>query len=281
MAKILFDIPVAHEPAEWMASHLVMELSPHIFSYVVVGAGKQLLQLRFYQLDANNQHELANELLKIISKDDLLRTATAKNTLLYNFPESQLVPASYFNADAGKDLVTLLHGDLNKGIMLSEQVGNQPQYNVFRVPEEVHQILQQSFLNGRYWHYYSVWMQCAQNEPGRPETYISVMFYPNHILTGVVKNKELHLLQSYAYEAAEDAAYYLLNICEQLQLSPENTDLFLSGMIDASSVLYTEISKYFGQAVLESFQPASNEPALGDYPPHFFSPLLKMAVCVS
>ncbi len=99
MAKILFDIVVAHEPAEWLHCHLVMEISPHIFSYAVVSHEKKLLQLRFYELDARNNHELAEELGGIIGADSILKADTEKKTFVYNFPESQLVPEEYFNAN--------------------------------------------------------------------------------------------------------------------------------------------------------------------------------------
>ena len=111
--------------------------------------------------------------------------------------------------------------------------------------------------------------------------YLSVMFYPKRLLVAVVKDKQLHLLQSYIYEAAEDVGYYLLNICEQLQIPTADTPIVLSGMVDVSSVLYTEIFKYFRQIELEKFPLENMEPSLQDFPPHFFSPLLKLAACVS
>jgi Protein of unknown function (DUF3822) len=126
-----------------------------------------------------------------------------------------------------------------------------------------------------------LWPGAGQQPEDQPASYLSVLFYPNRVLVSVIKDKQLHLLQSYTYEAAEDVGYYLLNVCQQLQLAPENVPVILSGMIDVSSVLYTEIYKYFGQVSLEKFSVTSAIPALEEYPPHFFSPLMKMALCVS
>ena len=191
------------------------------------------------------------------------------------------MPEQYFDAAAGKELIELLHGDFNKGITLTERIQGLPQYNVFRVPAEVHSLFQQSFVNGKYWHYYSVWMQYGQQRADERTNWLSVMFYPNHILVAVMIDRQLNLLQRYAYEAAEDVGYYLLNICEQFQLPPTDTPVVLSGMIDVSSALFTEIFKYFGQVELEAFHGITPETALQDYPAHFFSPLLKLAICVS
>ncbi|MFT3933396.1 MAG: DUF3822 family protein [Chitinophagaceae bacterium] len=280
MAKILFDIPVVQAPAEWPDCHLVMELSRHIFSYAVVNEEKQLLQLRFYELNGRTNHDVADELDKIFATDEILYNVKGKRTLVYNFPESHLVPEKYFDGNTGSDMIELLHGDLNKGITLTEKTKSPALYNVFRIPTEVHESIKRNFANGEYWHYYSLWTQCWQKEEAL-DAQLSVMFYPNRILVGAIKNKELNLLQSYEYEAAEDVGYYLLNICDLLQLPPATTALYLSGMIDVSSVLYTEIFKYFGNITMDATSFKNAELALQDYPSHYFTPLLKLALCVS
>lgn len=281
MAKILFDIAVAHDPAEWLHSNLVMEISRHIFSYALMNQDKKLLQLRFYELDAPNDNKLVQELSGIISTDEILITTTAKKTVIYNFPESQLVPEKYFHIDTGKDLIALFHGDQDNGITLCEKIKDSEQYNVYGVPAEIHSLLQQHFNNSRYWHYYSLWAMLAPEKTAGAASYLSILFYPKRILVSAVKDTQLHLLQSYAYEAAEDVAYYLLNVCQQLQLSPESTTVILSGMIDVSSAMYSEMYKYFGQLSLENVSAAASVPLMEEYPGHFFSPLLKLAACVS
>ncbi|MEO6316220.1 MAG: DUF3822 family protein [Chitinophagaceae bacterium] len=281
MAKILFDIAAAHEPADWLHCHLVMEIGRQGFSYALVNRDARLLQLRFYQLDARDNHELTEELTGIISTDSLLKTNAGKTTFVYNFPESQLVPEQYFDAETGKDLIDLFYGDLIKGITLIERIQGAACYNVFRVPDEIHSLFQRNFASGKHWHYYSLWMQSWKNQLAERANCLSVVFYPNRMLVAVVKDNDLHLVQSYAYEAAEDVGYYLLNICGQLQLLPATIPVIVSGMIDVSSVLYTEIFKYFGHIELEGFAGTETAPALAEYPAHFFSPLLKLAACVS
>jgi Protein of unknown function (DUF3822) len=282
MAKILFDISAAEQAIDWQHCHLVMEVSQHIFSYAVMNAEKQAERLRIYQLHAESNRDLAAELEEIIFEDEVLKEKMKERIVMYNFPDCHLVPEKYFHADTNKELIELLHGDLNKGAILSEKIDGWEKYNVFRVPLEVHNLFQRGFANGRYWHYYSLWMKCGQKEQGGYEEYITVLFYPNRILVAVIKNKQLQLLQSFSFEVVEDVAFYLLTICNQLELSPENIPVKLSGMIDESSALYTEIFKYFGHTVLDDFPAAaSSVPAFREYPSHFFSPLLKLATCVS
>jgi hypothetical protein len=281
MAKILFDIAVPKEDIDWLHSRLVMEISQRIFSFAVVNSERNITQMRMYELYGNSQRELAEELQRIIEDDHIVQQRPDHSSFVYNFPESQLVPEACYDAVSSPQLIELLHGDLTKGIVLSEKIKDTAQYNVFRVPAAVHQLMQHNFTNSRYWHYYSLLLlQGQQATPAYPH-HMAVIFYPNRILVAVIKDKQLHLLQSYLYEAAEDAAYYLLNICAQLQLPPMETPLLLSGMIDVHSVLYTELYKYFMLIELEQPEGLSATAALEDLPPHFFSPLLKLALCVS
>ena len=280
MAKILFDIPAGGQ-IDWQNCQLVLEISQHIFSYVVMNEEKEAICIRVYETDVPNYRELAAELEEIIFEDEILKEKAVPAIVMYNFPECQLVPSNYFQSNAAADLIALLYGDLNHGIILNEKIKEFDKYNVFRVPIEVHHLFQRVFVNGKYWHYYSVWLQCMQQAPEAASEYISVLFYPNRILVACLKNNRPQLLQSFLYEVVEDVAYYLLNICDQLNFSPVTTLVKLSGMIDESSALYSEIHKYFGQTSLDVSPILSPATGFDEFPPHFFSPLLKLAACVS
>ena len=281
MPKTLFDISATDEPIDWQHCRLIMEVGQHIFSYAVLNANKRLLRMRFHELDAPNGRELREMLEEIVTGDEALREKVKESVVIYNFPESHLVPEKYFNINITAGLVELMYGDLNKGVILSEKVSGYDQYNVFRVPSDIHGMFQRHFARGKYWHYYSLWMECRQKQSGQREDGLSVIFYPRRVLVALTSNKAIQLFQSFDYEVAEDVAYYLLNICRQFDKTPETIPVKMSGMIDEESTLCNEIMKYFGQATLEPFAPATAVTALQDYPSHFFSPLLKLATCVS
>jgi hypothetical protein len=281
MAKTLFDIAASEEAIDWQHCRLIMEVGQHIFSYAVLNGNKRVLRMRVHELEAANNQELMDMLEEILESDEMLKEHMKESVVIYNFPESHLVPEKYFNINITAGLIDLMHGDLNKGVILSEKIGGCAQYNVFRVPGDIHGLFQRHFSRGKYWHYYSLWMECRQKQNGQRDEYLSVIFYPRRILVVVVRNKEIQLFQSFDYEAAEDVSWYLLNICGQFGLLPETVPVKMSGTIDDSSTLYNEILKYFGQTELEAFNPAAALPALDEYPAHFFSPLLKLATCVS
>ncbi len=281
MAKTLFDISSPEESIDWQHCRLIMEVGQHIFSYAVINGNKRILRMRVHELETANSHELMDALEEIVEGDEVLKEKMKESVVIYNFPESHLVPEKFFNINITAGLIDMMHGDLNKGVILSEKISGCGQYNVFRVPSDIHGLFQRHFTRGKYWHYYSLWMECRQKQTGLRDEYLSVIFYPRRILVAVVRNKEIQLFQSFEYEVAEDVAYYLLNLLALFGLNPETTLMKMSGMIDESSTLFNEILKYFGQTEMETFSPAVALPALEEFPPHFFSPLLKLATCVS
>jgi hypothetical protein len=281
MHEQLYDITIAESRSAHLQGHLLLEVGQTLFAYTVLDAEKKLLQLRVYRIAIPGNGDLALEVGQIIRGEPALQGSYESTTIVYNFPENVIVPETGFSAGNGGALVELMHGDLNKGITLSERIQGRSFYNVYRVPLDVHRLLQRQYNHGKSWHYYSLWRLLEDRRETPDSTSFCVTFYPNRLMVMVTRDNVLQVVQAFEYEVAGDVAYYLLNICRQLLLSPESVVMHLSGMIDESSSLYLEIIKYFGKAAMDHFAYAASVPALREYPEHFFSPLLNMALCVS
>ena len=67
----------------------------------------------------------------------------------------------------------------------------------------------------------------------------------------------------------------------QFNIDPAHITLHISGLIDTQSALYSELIKYFEKVHYEGI-PSNYETdgILEEYPTHYFSPLLKMSLCV-
>jgi hypothetical protein len=217
----------------------------------------------------------------LINNDDRLRNTETRKILLYNYPEAAFIPEAYYSPSTGTAHLELLHGELPSSTIVAEKgEGRSEGYFVYAVPTQVHRLFQQQLPINRSFHYYNVLQHAEEGRQKDTGSYLQVTFYPGRLLVYAGSHGQLQLIRSFYYEAAEDVAYYLLNICQQLTLSPATTPVFLSGMIDVSSVLYAEILKYFGIVETDSFAAGAAEwPE--EHPAHFFSPLLKMASCVS
>jgi hypothetical protein len=90
----------------------------------------------------------------------------------------------------------------------------------------------------------------------------------------------VHLMQTFYYQDTKDVVYHLLNCCHQLGISQENVRLLVGGLIDRQSALSTELHKYFLQITFEEIDESIKvTDELKELPLHYFSSILKMAVC--
>lgn len=283
MIKPAFDIvPAAWPQDELLDSILLIEVSEKLIGYVIYNKDqKQLLGLRQYHLDISAEKPTAQALSEIIANDGLLQQHFKEAIIVYNFPDSSLLPDQYFDIGMNKLITELLFGNAFKGLVLSEKIPAWDVYNVYRVHREIHALLQQKFSGGRYWHYYSIMLSVVDKEKEMPDDLFQCVFYPEKFVIGFFKRRHLQLLQTYQYETPEDVSYFLLKICQQFNISQENLKLIVSGLIEQESTLFTELLKYFHDIDFDQVPDAiQTKGLLQNFPQHYFSPILKMAICV-
>jgi len=267
-----------------LQSVLLMEVNTQGFSYLVLHQLRQeVLDAKCYALPGTDGKTLAERVKAIIATDEVLQNQFRQSIILYNFPEALLVPVHNFNLELNRDLVELSFGTVAKGLILSEKVPGQVAHNVYRVQADVHALFQQKFNAGKYWHVYSLWLSSLKNFPQEADAnqpQMHVLFYPDKMLVTVFSEGKLQLVQTFLYQVAEDVVYYLLNICNQLDVSPELVLLTLSGYVQDDSALVTEVKKYFLFCNTDQVPTTFSGEVFNPLPAHFFSPLLKMALCV-
>lgn len=283
MIKPVFDIvPAAWAQDELLGSILLMEVGEKFVGYVVYNKEqKQLLGLRQYHLDVSAEKPTAQALNEIIINDALLQQNWKEAVVVYNFPDSSLLPDKHFDIGMNKSITELLFGNAFKGLILSEKIPAWDVYNVYRIQREIHGILQQKFSGGRYWHYYSILLSAIDKETEMPAYLLQCIFYPEKFVVAFFKGKQLQLMQTYQYETPEDVSYFLLKICHQFNATQENLKLIVSGLIEQQSALFTELLKYFQDIECDRIPAAvETKGLLQNFPEHYFSPILKMAICV-
>jgi|SRR6516225_1021214 len=282
--KPVFNIRNEHAAEEDLSQcRLLMEVSMNSFSYVLLNLrGMRPVVIKFFQWNQFKTEQLEAVLQEIIYDDEWLAINPNETFLVYNFPESSLVPERLFSLDNNKQLTDLIYGNLNKNLILSEKIPWWEFHNVYRIPTEMHRLLQQKFSAGRYWHFYSLQLKCHKMFTAREEPeYLKVIFYPDRIIALVFKSGKLFLIQSFSYLDSKDVAYHLLNCCHQLGLNPEETIVELSGLVERDSSLFEDLQKYFLHLNFEGVEDSIKmTDELKEYPRHYFSSLLKMALCV-
>jgi hypothetical protein len=283
MHKPAFQIEISSvSDDELLQSRLLVEVNPHAFTYVLLNQRNMSpVAVKYFQLEPTKDNPLAETLREIISSDPLLRRPVKETLVIYNFPESSLVPEPIFSMENNREIIDTLHGNLQKGLILTEKIPWWELFNVYRISPDLHHLLQHSFTAGKYWHYYSLLLKSYKMfDSTEPEDCIKVIFYSDKMITLIVRNGKVQLIQTFLYQDTSDVIFHLLNCCRQFGLDQEKTRLLVGGLIDRQSALSSELNKYYLKLQFEDIDESIRiTDELKELPLHYFSSILKIAVC--
>ncbi|HEX9510103.1 MAG TPA: DUF3822 family protein [Puia sp.] len=283
MLKPAFQIEVTDiKDTDLLQSRLLVEVTPNSFSYVLLNQRNMSpLVVKHFQLDHSKDRPLTEVLREILEEDEFLKRPVKETLLVYNFPESSLVPEPLFSMDTNKEMIDTIHGNLHKGLILTEKIPWWELFNVYRISQDLHHLLQNQFTAGKYWHYYSLLLKSYKMfDSVEDRDSLKVIFYSDKMVALVIKKGVVHLMQTFNYQDTKDVAYHLLNCCHQLGISQEEVRLLVGGLIDRQSALSIELHKYFLQITFEEIDESIKvTDELKELPLHYFSSILKMAVC--
>jgi hypothetical protein len=284
MVKPILQIQNNNFPEDFLQCRLMIEVGYNTVGYVLLNLkGMSLVALKYFELHNLKEKSLIEILQDIIDEDEFLQKNVSETFFVYNFPDSSLMPEKFFNTENNKSITEIIYGNLNRGLVLNEKIPWWELYNVYRVPADVHNFLQQKFTAGKYWHKYSLLLKSYKMFNAREyDNFLKVSFYSDKMIVVVFKKRRLQLIQTFAFHDSIDVVYHLLNCCNQFKITPEEAVLQVSGLIDRQSTLYDELLKYFLHFLFDDTDDSIKiaDEIKDQYPLHYFSSFLKMAVCV-
>ena len=104
----------------------------------------------------NEEDNIANTLRKIFDNQELLKDKFNKIFISYAFNESILTPGLYYNVNQNNENLNLVYGDLHQGIVLTDHVAEKNLYNIYRIPNDIHQAIINQFNPVIFIHQYSL-----------------------------------------------------------------------------------------------------------------------------
>jgi Protein of unknown function (DUF3822) len=226
--------------------------------------------------DNDTTATIANELKIILADENLTATLVDKVHIFYNYAESTLVPSAYFKTAEVDNIAALMFGNKMASINLHETLDAQKIENVYAVPSEIKMAMESIFPTAKAMHSLS---KVIQNTNG---TKLFATVYDKEIRLVLFKENIFMLAAYFDYTTPEDVCFHMLNVCERFAVSPAEVEVVLNGMIDTNSNLYKEMYKFFMQLSIENL-PDKVQLAEGfdEIAAHYFSPLVKLAKCVS
>lgn len=143
--------------------------------------------------------------------------------------------------------------------------------NVFAIPFEIKNKFDTVFAAIHYRHYSSILIESVisqnKNQTGK-KLYVHVQ--QTHFEVILIEGKKLLFYNTFHYQSSEDFIYYLLFVCEQLQLNPENIEVVILGEVEKNAAIISLVQKYIREL---RFGERFNDAALGyqlQTLPHYF-----------
>jgi hypothetical protein len=234
---------------------------------------KELKQLVYYSAEEVNDIFL-NELFAAHQE---LNTAFYQVLICYDYPQSCLVAfKEYKHGDAGL-LLNTMFGLNGTSAVISESIAEWQLYNVYAVPEKVHEWVTKKFPAGKYWHQYT--LNIKNSKPATEGGSLLVDIRKDDFTLLATANNKIILAQTFLYSTHDDIIYYLLKVCQQFGLSQQEVHIGLSGLVDQQSALYRELHQYFLQVEFRDTDWTVTASANSESPAHFFTSLNDLVQC--
>lgn len=281
MLRPSFDIVPANADENVISdSTLILEIGEKMFSYLLFNrAHNKLVALKYFYPDTQAPRPMSEMIAEVLASDSLLSLKYKETVVIYSFPESSMVPVSLSNEHLDRAVTQLVYGNVQKGLILREPVEGWDMVNIYRIPRELQSFIEQEFSPSKYYHVYSL-LLISLNREGEDRDLLKIRFYPDRFIAMLIRQGTLQIIQSFIYQTPDDVSYNLLAIAEQFDIDPTAIQVMVSGTVDKQSALYNELEKYFLHIQSEEAANVETNGMLGDYPEHYFSPLLKFAECV-
>ncbi len=231
---------------------LVIDAGEHHFCFTIMMEDtKEFMALEFYQMRPG-KHE--DEFRELVSNHPLLRQRYRSVNVFYNNGQGVLVPDAIYNQDTGVQMLEMITGDLQTGILMQDHIPEMPAHHIYAVPSYLHEEITRLFPEAVFSHFHSGWIK-KRYIRGDQSDVMEVLFYPEMIIVALWKKNILHIIHSFHYDIPEDVSYHLLNITSQWEISPEDIVVSVSGLLETQSAMYMEILKYFLKVELDSKPP--------------------------
>jgi hypothetical protein len=237
--------------------------------------------LQSYTFDkVYNDVALASHFKNLVRSNDMLLADDYKEMQISVVnTKSTLVPTALYNAD---DIDTYLNFNHDLGaddLIYCDNVKIGDIQNIYAVSNTLQSTIDALLPKAKIIHYSTGLLQnLLLQYKNRIEKRVFVNMQMTHFEIIVTEGRKLHFYNTFKHQTSEDFLYYLLFVCEQLQLSPEKIDLVLLGEVEKNSAIYDMLYKYVRNInFIERNEQYEYSYGFGDVPAHFYCNLLNQS----
>ncbi len=230
---------------------------------------------------SENEASSAVRLLSAIANTSQLLNHRFDNVNIYINDEFCVpVPADKFEVNLADDFLKIVFGTIEKRSVHYNRIDAKPGIvNVFSLSQEMLEVLNDRFGNFKIFHSWTCVLNRLESRNYLTSVQlIYVQFYNTHFITAIIKNGKLQMIQAFIYENPEDVLYQLLNICTQFELTTNDVQLEVCGLIDPNYKLFRELTNYFKNIVADKADINHLLINVDEYPPHYFTPFFNLGL---
>jgi hypothetical protein len=183
--------------------------------------------------------DIASKESKIIGQKYPVAACAIVNNL------ATIVPTALYD-DERKRMYLKFNSQLEGNeLIMTDTLTNLEAKNVFAIPFVLKSKLDSLYKKINYHHFSSGLIEniLAQNK-NQSKKKLIVHVQPTHFETIVIEGRKLLFYNTFQHHSPEDFIYYLLFVCEQLTLNPENIETLFVGEIEKNSAIYSLTQKY-------------------------------------
>jgi Protein of unknown function (DUF3822) len=236
---------------------------------------QELQELAYYTIDEVNDFFLT----ELFLMHPELNGHFYQVLVCYDYPQSALVPLKYYKQEDEALLLKTMFGINGTAAVISEAVTDWQLYNIYGVPKEVQGWISRKFPAAKYWHQYSISLKNIHTAETGGSLLVDLR-NDDFTVVAAAHNKLL-LAQTFLYSTPIDVIYSLLKICQQFNLSQQEVNIQLSGLVERQSALYRELYSYFIRLRFRDADWMIKTAFNGVSPPHFFTSLNDLSRCAS
>jgi hypothetical protein len=257
---------------------LAIEIGSHQIACMVKNSiTGEIDAIELYQIDQSNT-DWSDILFEVKQNSKILGPTYSDCFVFFNFEEALVLPMSEMSASASADYLSLVYGTDERADTKFDRINSVlPTVIIYRIKKSLTELLDRNFLIFKIQHIYTNILNDVLNRASIPSIFLKLIVYQKHIIIVLLKDNQLQLIQTYHFLHPDDILYFAISVTNQTGISPLETELELSGLVDLQNNLLDQLKKSFGIVNFDVVNHTGiNQTSPSNYSPYFLTPFYKL-----
>jgi len=226
---------------------LSIQVSLDGFSFFVLDvADNRLLAWCKKSVTISNFSFIARRFEEWLHDEELFQQAFNEVEVVFFSDKFTLVPNNFFEDSQKTELLKLLHDEANNPSVLYDALDLQYKL-VFSVPTPFYNLLNQKFSNHSVHHPLQRLLQGMEKTESKRDKKMALWIGTRFFYLMVLNQGVIQVVNAFSFAVGNDILYFSLSTIKQLDLAPQDVNVYLSGQMDKIGDLVVKLNKYFNQ----------------------------------